>query len=109
MSPPYTLKTVLALTGGKPDRAIILGTLSLVIWTLLIVTTIKYGSLAMRGAQKIANDIGRFQPHQPLCAGENVNFIGGRQAGLRIALFPPPLMADDHGWREDQTAASRAP
>ncbi|HEY3915294.1 MAG TPA: KUP/HAK/KT family potassium transporter [Verrucomicrobiae bacterium] len=47
-SPLYTLKTVLNLTGGKPDRAVILGTLSLVIWTLIIVTTIKYVSFAMR-------------------------------------------------------------
>jgi KUP system potassium uptake protein len=47
-SPLYTLKTVLALTGGKPDRAVILGTLSLVVWTLIIVTTIKYVSFAMR-------------------------------------------------------------
>jgi len=47
-SPLYTLKTVLALTGGKPDRAVILGTLSLVIWTLIMVTTIKYVSFAMR-------------------------------------------------------------
>jgi len=47
-SPLYTLKTVLALSGGKPDRAVILGTLSLVIWTLIIVTTIKYVSFAMR-------------------------------------------------------------
>src|SRR5580704_11858511 len=47
-SPLYTLKTILALTGGKPDRAVILGTLSLVIWTLIMVTTIKYVSFAMR-------------------------------------------------------------
>ena len=47
-SPLYTLKTVLALTGGKPDRAVILGTLSLVIWTLIIVTTIKYVSSGRR-------------------------------------------------------------
>src|SRR5580658_8468007 len=47
-SPLYTLKTVLALAGGKPDRAVILGTLSLVLWTLIIVTTIKYVSIAMR-------------------------------------------------------------
>ena len=47
-SPLYTLKTVLALTGGKPDRGVILGTLSLVIWTLIIVATIKYVSFAMR-------------------------------------------------------------
>src|ERR1700683_4502542 len=47
-SPLYTFKTVLALAGGQPDRAVILGTLSLVIWTLIIVTTIKYVSFAMR-------------------------------------------------------------
>jgi KUP system potassium uptake protein len=47
-SPLYTLKTVLNLTGGKPDRAVILGTLSLVIWTLIVVTTIKYVLFAMR-------------------------------------------------------------
>lgn len=47
-SPLYTFKTVLALTGGKPDRAVILGALSLIIWTLIIVTTVKYVSFAMR-------------------------------------------------------------
>jgi KUP system potassium uptake protein len=47
-SPLYTLKTVLALAGGKPDRTVALGTLSLVIWTLIIVTTVKYVSFAMR-------------------------------------------------------------
>ena len=47
-SPLYTLKTILALSGGKPDRAVLLGTLSLVIWTLIVVTTIKYVSFAMR-------------------------------------------------------------
>src|ERR1700689_2061480 len=47
-SPLYTLKTVIALSGGKPDQAVALGTLSLVIWTLIVVTTIKYVSFAMR-------------------------------------------------------------
>jgi KUP system potassium uptake protein len=47
-SPLYTLKTVLSLTRGHPDRAVTLGALSLVIWTLIIVTSIKYVSLAMR-------------------------------------------------------------
>jgi KUP system potassium uptake protein len=47
-SPLYTLKTVLALTGANPDSTVILGALSLVIWTLIIVTTIKYVSFAMR-------------------------------------------------------------
>jgi KUP system potassium uptake protein len=47
-SPLYTLKTVLNLTGGKPDPTATLGALSLVIWTLIIVTSIKYVSFAMR-------------------------------------------------------------
>jgi KUP system potassium uptake protein len=47
-SPLYTLKTVFALTGGHADRAVTLGVLSLVIWTLIMVTTIKYVSFAMR-------------------------------------------------------------
>jgi KUP system potassium uptake protein len=47
-SPLYTLKAVLALNGADPDPAIVLGALSLVIWTLIIVTSIKYVSFAMR-------------------------------------------------------------
>src|ERR1022692_4174317 len=47
-SPLYTLKTVIALSGGKPDQAVALGTLSLIIWTLIVVTSIKYVSFAMR-------------------------------------------------------------
>jgi KUP system potassium uptake protein len=46
-SPLYTLKTVLGLTGGAPDSMVTLGVLSLVIWTLIVVTTIKYVSVAM--------------------------------------------------------------
>jgi KUP system potassium uptake protein len=47
-SPLYTLKTVLGLVGGTPDPGAALGVLSLVIWTLVVVTTIKYVSVAMR-------------------------------------------------------------
>ena len=47
-SPLYTLKTVLALVGDRPDPAAILGVLSLVIWTLIVVTSVKYVSVAMR-------------------------------------------------------------
>jgi KUP system potassium uptake protein len=46
-SPLYTLKTVFAFLGGEatPDR--ILGVLSLVVWTLFIVTSVKYVIVAM--------------------------------------------------------------
>jgi len=41
-SPLYTLKTVLNLTGVNPDASTTLGALSLILWTLFIVTTVKY-------------------------------------------------------------------
>ena len=47
-SPLYTLKTVLNLTGAHPGPTVTLGALSLVIWTLIVVTSIKYVSFAMR-------------------------------------------------------------
>jgi KUP system potassium uptake protein len=47
-SPLYTLKTVLNLAGDKPDAFTTLGSLSLVIWTLIIVTSVKYVTVAMR-------------------------------------------------------------
>ncbi|MGL4285308.1 MAG: potassium transporter Kup [Phreatobacter sp.] len=47
-SPLYTLKTVLALAGDRPAADVTLGVLSLVLWTLIIVTSIKYVSVAMR-------------------------------------------------------------
>jgi len=47
-SPLYTLKTVLGLTGGTPNAVATLGVLSLVVWTLIVITTIKYVSVAMR-------------------------------------------------------------
>ena len=51
-SPLYTLKTVLDLTGAHPDPAAILGSLSLILWTLFIVTTVKYVTFAMRDRQR---------------------------------------------------------
>jgi KUP system potassium uptake protein len=48
-SPLYTLKTVLDVTGGaRSDPAAILGPLSLILWTLIIVTSLKYVTFALR-------------------------------------------------------------
>ncbi|MEW6452191.1 MAG: KUP/HAK/KT family potassium transporter [Pseudomonadota bacterium] len=47
-SPLYTFKTILSMTGKTPDPGIVLGALSLVLWTLFIITTVKYVSFAMR-------------------------------------------------------------
>jgi KUP system potassium uptake protein len=46
-SPLYTLKTVLDLTGHAPTEGVVLGVLSLLLWTLIIVTSIKYVIFAM--------------------------------------------------------------
>ena len=47
-SPLYTFKTVLDFTGAHPDAPSCSGALSLILWTLFIITTIKYVSFAMR-------------------------------------------------------------
>jgi KUP system potassium uptake protein len=47
-SPLYTFKTILGATVASPDASVVLGTLSLVLWTLFIITTVKYVSFAMR-------------------------------------------------------------
>jgi KUP system potassium uptake protein len=47
-SPLYTFKTILGTTAAAPDAGTVLGALSLVLWTLFIITTIKYVSFAMR-------------------------------------------------------------
>ncbi|MGC1547580.1 MAG: KUP/HAK/KT family potassium transporter, partial [Rhodanobacter sp.] len=46
-SPLYTFKTVLDMTGGDNPQTIF-GVISLLIWTLIIVTTVKYAGFAMR-------------------------------------------------------------
>jgi len=46
-SPLYALKAVLDVTKENPP-AEILGALSLIVWTLIIITSVKYITLAMR-------------------------------------------------------------
>ena len=47
-SPLYTFKTILGTTGQSPDAHVVLGALSLVLWTLFLITTVKYVLFAMR-------------------------------------------------------------
>ena len=44
-SPLYTLKTILSMTVGTPE--VVLGVLSLIVWTLIIITSVKYVAIAM--------------------------------------------------------------
>ena len=46
-SPLYTLKTVVGMTGGSPGPEVTLGALSLLLWTLIVITTVKYVCVAM--------------------------------------------------------------
>jgi KUP system potassium uptake protein len=46
-SPLYTFKTVLDVAGAHPDPTTTLGVLSLIVWTLIAITTVKYVTLAM--------------------------------------------------------------
>ena len=46
-SPLYTLKTVVELAGGAPSPELALGLLSLLVWTLIIVTCVKYITFVM--------------------------------------------------------------
>ncbi len=47
-SPLYTFKAILGTAEKSPDAGLVLGALSLVLWTLFIITTVKYVSIAMR-------------------------------------------------------------
>ena len=47
-SPLYTFKTVLSTAENPSETATVLGALSLVLWTLFIITSVKYVSFAMR-------------------------------------------------------------
>ena len=47
-SPLYTFKTAIEWAGGKATPEVALGILSLVVWTLLITTSIKYVAIVMR-------------------------------------------------------------
>ena len=72
-SPLYTFKTVLNLAGDSPPAATILGALSLIIWTLIIVTSVKYVTLAMRvdnngegGILALMSLLGVKRQHRPM-------------------------------------------
>jgi KUP system potassium uptake protein len=47
-SPLYTFKTILGTAEAASDAGTVLGALSLVFWTLVIISTVKYVSFAMR-------------------------------------------------------------
>ncbi|HWJ19412.1 MAG TPA: potassium transporter Kup [Geobacterales bacterium] len=47
-SPLYTFKTAIEWAGGEATPAVALGILSLVVWTLLITTSLKYVAIVMR-------------------------------------------------------------
>jgi len=72
-SPLYTLKTVLNSAGAHPPPEATLGALSLIVWTLIVVTSVKYVALAMRvdndgegGILALMSLLGVKRHHRPL-------------------------------------------
>src|SRR5688572_22453349 len=47
-SPLYCMKEVLLHHGEEPDRAVLLGMLSLIFWSLMLVVSVKYLLFVMR-------------------------------------------------------------
>jgi KUP system potassium uptake protein len=47
-SPLYTLQTVVGDAGGKVDHEALFGSLSLLVWALVVVVTLKYATLVMK-------------------------------------------------------------
>ena len=88
-SPLYTLKTVLGVNGPQAlDRSIALGSLSLIFWTLIIITSIKYVSVAMR----VDNDgEGGIMALMALLAGRDKK----RSAIIAFRLFGAALIYGD--------------
>jgi KUP system potassium uptake protein len=76
-SPLYTLKTVFSFLEGEATPERILGILSLVMWTLFLITTVKYVIFAM----SIDND------------GEGgilalMSLLGVKKSGVRQSSWP---------------------
>ncbi len=88
-SPLYTLKTVLGVNGAEAvDRAMALGSLSLIFWTLIIITSIKYVAVAMR----VDNDgEGGIMALMALLAGRD----NKRAAIIAFGLFGAALIYGD--------------
>src|SRR5208337_4547119 len=87
-SPLYTLKTVLGVSGAQGlDRAVALGSLSLIFWTLIIITSIKYVSVAMRVDN---HGEGGIMALMALLAGRNK-----RSAIIAFGLFGAALIYGD--------------
>jgi KUP system potassium uptake protein len=87
-SPLYTLKTVLGVNGAEAlDRAAALGSLSLIFWTLIIITSIKYVAVAMRVDN---HGEGGIMALMALLAGRNK-----RSAIIAFGLFGAALIYGD--------------
>jgi KUP system potassium uptake protein len=88
-SPLYTLKTVLGVNAGQTlDRAVALGSLSLIFWTLIVITSIKYVAIAMR----VDNDgEGGIMALMALLAGRDKK----RSAIIAFGLFGAALIYGD--------------
>ncbi len=88
-SPLYTYKTVLGVSGDATiDRLVALGSLSLIFWTLIVITSIKYVAVAMRIDNR---GEGGIMALMALLAGRNAK----HSAIVAVALFGAALIYGD--------------
>ena len=92
-SPMYTLKAIIAGNGGlfTMDTDVILGALSLIIWTLTLITTVKYVLIAMKADNHNEGGIFALYSIVKRCAKWLIipAMIGERHFWPTVFLLPP--------------------
>jgi KUP system potassium uptake protein len=83
-SPLYTMKTALDWAGGEATPAVALGTLSLIVWTLLITTSIKYVAVVMRADNEGEGGILALMSLLGIKHGNRVGIIAIRVLGAAL-------------------------
>jgi len=83
-SPLYTMKTVLDWEGASAAPAVALGTLSLIVWTLIITTSIKYVAVVMRADNEGEGGILALMSLLGIKRGTRVAIIGAGILGAAL-------------------------
>ena len=88
-SPLYTYQTLVSSVGGRPDAGTAVGLLSLVLWALVIVVSVKYCLLVMRADNKGEGGILALMSLLPQGAGRGTAVLTG------MGLFGAALIYGD--------------
>jgi len=74
-SPLYTMKTALEWAGGNTTPAVALGMLSLIVWTLILTTSVKYVAVVMRADNEGEGGILALMSLLGIKHGKNIGII----------------------------------